>query len=267
MLEQVWRASHSIPQTIGVVVLHHLSRALFEIGRGDNAEIRIQRQTRAHFFSRRRLHHDGVDRVAVAMNHVGNHNLAAPARSVFRNCGLDRLVASAIAAGCSQHAADIFSDRSDADGISQRTRQAHAVWRRVGFRHHQSEHAIGPERASRQGGHDAAVDTAGHTDDHAAAPQLMMNDFSNGMLELCGDRGRVDAEHGSRKHSGRSCHADAPSAAVTSARSVRRLILPVAVIGNASRISTTFGTMNGNAEYGAGTSALSPFAKRRTRLR
>ena len=180
------------------------------------------------------------------MNHVGDHNLAATAWPVFRNRRPNCFVAPAITAGRFQHAADIFSDRSDADGISQRTRQAHAVWRRVGFRHHQSEHAIGPERASRQGGHDAAVDTAGHTDDHAAAPQLMMNDFSNGMLELCGDRGRVDAEHGSRKHSGRSCHADAPSAAVTSARSVRRLILPVAVIGNASRISTTFGTMNGS---------------------
>ena len=118
VFEPVGSSGNGVDVLIGVVIFEHFARTLFEIRRCHDAQICVRSEPDARDGSVGRLHDDGEDRIA-RIEHVGQHDLALPPRSVFGNHAANGFIPPFIAARSLKNAGDIFRHGADAERSRQ----------------------------------------------------------------------------------------------------------------------------------------------------
>jgi hypothetical protein len=126
-LEAVGSAGDGIVETVGVVILHHLASALFEIGRGDDAEIGIQSQSGFGALTKRRLNDDRENGIGAAVQLVWELDLALIGRGVLRNDSTDGGVAALVTTGGSENAGNVLDVRANAERLGKQMGKVKAV--------------------------------------------------------------------------------------------------------------------------------------------
>ena len=171
VLEPVRRARDGVVEPVGVVVLERLARPLLHVRRRDDGL--IDRQRHAHFttLARRRLHDQLGQVVAVALQGIVQHDLAAPVGTEVRKQLADGAVAPQVAAGRRQGRRNVLDDMADAERVGDEAGQTQTLGVGVLFRHEDAQHVAGAQRSDTQGGGEARIYAARKANDGAPPPQ------------------------------------------------------------------------------------------------
>jgi len=171
-----------------------MARALLEVGRRDQLQQRLGIEPPGALAARwlldRQLHH--VE--PIGLEDPRKRDLVLPACAVVREERADRALGAPVAAGRLEDGRDIFDERAHPERFGDREAQAQRIARGVALGHQEREHALGTERAHREGEHHRAIDSAGDAHDQAAPAQRAAHLLAERARDLLGGRGRVDRE-------------------------------------------------------------------------
>ena len=193
--QAVGRARHRIVKPVGVVILHHLAGALFEVGRRHDPEIGIERQPDFLDFSGGRLHHQTKNRISVRRNQVRQCDFGFVAIPIFGNDTANGFVAAPVTSRSGENGGDVLGKGANAQRLCQLFAQPQAFTRRIGFREKQSDHPLRSQGAGAKRSYNAAVDAAGNGNDRPFSLALAQHGFPHGSRDALGFGYRIKMQN------------------------------------------------------------------------
>ena len=244
VFEPVGRSHDGVVQPVGVIIFELLAGALLHVGRGNHAEIGIERHAVLLRAAVGRLGDQIGEVVALAGKRVGDRHLAAPAFTEFRHELADEGVAPLVAARGGERRGDVFGNQFDAEPLGDHPAETQALPVGVALGHEQRQHPLAAEGMHGERRRHARIDAAGKADDGTAAaeiPQHLGAQDAGDPLDL---GRRVEFQRLGGKDRARLQRRQRHGVASSISASIRRrLILPLSVLGRSSRNSICFGTM------------------------